>query len=141
MMKKDKSGEGISTFLGPDAAIEGTIVFQGSMRLDGKVRGDITSDDGTLIVGENGQIEAAVTVDIVIVKGALTGTIQARDRIELHPPARVTGDIAAPVVAIAAGVFFNGKCTMTAAAAGAGEKAGAHAAGNARSGEEPKERM
>jgi cytoskeletal protein CcmA (bactofilin family) len=140
-MKKDKRGEAISTFLGPDAEIEGTIAFQGSMRLDGKVRGDITSDDGTLIVGESGQIEAAVTVDTVIVKGALTGTIQARDRIELHPPARVTGDIAAPVVAITAGVAFNGKCTMTAAAAGVGEKAGPQAAGNARSGEEPKERM
>lgn len=140
-MKKDKRREAISTFLGPDAEIEGTIAFEGSIRLDGKVRGDITSDGGTLIVGESGQIEAAVTVDTVIVKGAVSGTLQARDRIELLPPARVTGDIAAPVVAIAAGVVFNGKCTMTGAAAEAGEKAVVEGAGNVKTGEEPKERM
>lgn len=140
-MKKDKRGEAIATFLGPDAEIEGAIAFEGNIRLDGKVRGDITSDGGTLIVGESGQIEAAVTVDTVIVKGAVTGSIQARDRIELLPPARVTGDIAAPVVAIAAGVVFNGKCTMTSAAAGAAEKAVAEGAGKAKTGEEPKERM
>jgi cytoskeletal protein CcmA (bactofilin family) len=140
-MKKDKKGEAISTFLGPDAEIEGAIAFQGSIRLDGKLRGDISSDQGTLIVGESGQIEAAVKVDTVIVKGVVTGTIQARERIELHPPARVTGDIAAPVIAIAAGVVFNGKCTMSGSAAEAMEKAAVGAAGNAKTGEEPKERM
>lgn len=140
-MKKDKRREAISTFLGPDAQIEGTIAFEGSIRLDGRVRGDITSDGGTLIVGASGQIEAAVTVATVIVKGTVSGTIQARDRIELLPPARVTGDIAAPAVAIAAGVVFNGKCTMTGVAAEAAEKVVVEGAGNVESGEEPTERM
>jgi cytoskeletal protein CcmA (bactofilin family) len=140
-MKKGKKTEAISTFLGPEAGIDGAIVFEGSIRLDGKVSGDITSEGGTVIVGESGQIEAAIVVDTAIVKGVVTGTIHARDRIELHPPARVTGDIAAPMVAIAAGVVFNGKCTMTAPAARADEKATATGAGNFKTGEERKKSM
>jgi cytoskeletal protein CcmA (bactofilin family) len=140
-MKKDKKAEAISTFLGPEAGIEGAIAFEGSIRLDGKVSGDITSENGTVIVGETGQVEAVIKVDTAIVKGVVTGTIHARDRIELHPPARVTGDIAAPVITIAAGVVFNGKCTMTLAAAKVGEKATAKGDGNSKTGEERKEGM
>lgn len=72
-MKKGKKTEAISTFLGPEAGIDGAIVFEGSIRLDGKVSGDITSEGGTVIVGESGQIEAAIVVDTAIVKGVVTG--------------------------------------------------------------------
>lgn len=140
-MGKGKKTEAISTFLGAEAGIEGAIAFEGSIRLDGKVSGDISSENGTLIVGETGRIEAVVKVDTAIVKGVVTGTIHARDRIELHPPARVTGEIAAPVVVIAAGVIFNGKCTMTSAATNVGEQATAKGGGNSKTGEERKESM
>lgn len=140
-MAKGKKTEAISTFLGAEAGIEGAIAFEGRIRLDGKVSGDISSENGTLIVGETGQIEAVVKVDTAIVKGVVTGTIHARDRIELHPPARVTGEIAAPVVVIAAGVIFNGKCTMTSAAANVGEQAPAKGGSKSKTGEERKESM
>jgi cytoskeletal protein CcmA (bactofilin family) len=40
------------------------------------------------------------------------GTVYAKSRIEVYKPARVTGDIQAPVISIDAGVTFNGNCTM-----------------------------
>jgi cytoskeletal protein CcmA (bactofilin family) len=42
----------------------------------------------------------------------VSGNIRATSRIELHPPARVFGDLTAPVVVIDAGVVFEGNCTM-----------------------------
>lgn len=140
-MKKDKRSEAISTFLGPEAAIEGTVAFEGSIRLDGKVNGEINSENGTLIVGETAQIEAAIRVDTAVVKGVVSGTVHARDRIELHPPAKVTGDITAPMVAIAAGVVFNGKCSMKSIAAKGPDRTADKGGGKARIGEERKEGM
>jgi cytoskeletal protein CcmA (bactofilin family) len=111
-MKKAKKENSISTFLGSDASIEGTVEFQGMIRLDGNVKGKIFSNRGTVIVGEKAVIDAEMNVDVAIVMGRVNGTIDARDRIEIYPPARVIGDIGAPVISIEAGVMFNGNCTM-----------------------------
>lgn len=102
----------ISTFLGPDAEINGTITFQGAIRLDGNVKGKICSNDGTLIVGEKAVINADIIVDTAIITGNITGSINACSRIEIHSPGRITGDIQSPIILIEAGVVFNGNCNM-----------------------------
>lgn len=116
-MKKDKQNETISTFLGSDVSVEGSIEFQGTIRLDGKVKGKIHSEGGTLIIGEQAVLNADVAVDVAIITGALNGSIDARNKIEIFPPARVSGDIKAPTISIAAGVVFNGNCEMKGRAA------------------------
>jgi cytoskeletal protein CcmA (bactofilin family) len=51
-------------------------------------------------------------VGTAVIKGTVNGHIQAAERIEIHPPAKITGDIQAPVVSIETGVVFNGNCSM-----------------------------
>ena len=111
-MKRKDSTDHISTLLGMGTTIEGTLVFQDTIRLDGKVVGKILSEKGTLIVGERANIEAEIQVGTAIVNGTVNGHIQAAERIDVHSPAKITGDIQAPVVSIETGVAFNGKCTM-----------------------------
>ena len=111
MKKTDKSGK-VSTYLGINASIEGTIDFSDTIRLDGNVKGRIISAVGTVIIGEKAIINADIEVDVAIVKGEINGSLEARDRIEISPPARITGDIQAPVISIETGVIFNGKCSM-----------------------------
>lgn len=113
-MKKSKKVDAISTFLGLDACVEGTIDFRGTIRLDGKVTGKIISDDGTVIIGEKAVINAEIRVGVAIVMGEVNGVIEAKDRIEVYPPGRVQGDIQAPAVSMEAGVVFNGNCAMQA---------------------------
>ena len=112
MVKKGPKSDSISTFLGPDASVEGTLAFQGTIRLDGKVKGKITSNGGTVIVGEQASVSADLAVGIAIVMGEVNGTIEASERIELYPPGRIAGDIQAPVIAIDEGGVFNGNCVM-----------------------------
>lgn len=112
-MKKSKKVDAISTFIGPDAAIEGTIAFQGTIRIDGKVQGKIQSNGGTVIIGEKAAINADIMVDVAIIYGEVNGTINAKDRIAAYPPCRVVGDIEAPTISIEAGVVFNGNCAMS----------------------------
>ena len=111
-MKKEKNIGSISTFLGADSRIEGTIEFQGTIRLDGRVKGKIFSNGGTLIIGEKAVIQADIRVSSIIVMGEVNGTIDAKNRVEVYPPGRVNGDIEAGVISIEPGGVFTGNCSM-----------------------------
>jgi cytoskeletal protein CcmA (bactofilin family) len=112
VMGKKTRQDTISTFIGPEAEIQGTLSFKGTIRVDGKMKGKIESADGTLIVGESARIEADISVDSGVIMGEIIGTVNAKSRIEIYKPARITGDIQAPVISIDAGVTFNGNCSM-----------------------------
>jgi len=111
-MKKGKKHDSISTFLGSDASIDGTVEFRGAIRLDGNVKGKVKSNGGTVIVGEKAVVEAKIAVGVAIIMGEVHGTIDAQDRIEIYPPGRVIGDIQAPVITVDEGGIFNGNCIM-----------------------------
>jgi cytoskeletal protein CcmA (bactofilin family) len=110
--KRGRKADSISTFLGSQASVDGTIEFQGTIRLDGSVKGKIKSSGGTVIVGEKAVVDAEVFVGTAIIMGEVRGTIDAEERIEVYPPGRVVGDIQAPVISIEEGGLFNGNCAM-----------------------------
>ena len=111
-MKKEKKTDRISTFIGADASIDGTIEFKGTIRVDGQVKGKIISNGGTVVVGEKAAVDAYLDVNVAVVMGEVNGTIKAKERIEVYPPGRVGGDIQSPVVSIEPGGIFNGSCVM-----------------------------
>ena len=112
-MKKEKPSDStISTFLGHGTSVDGTLEFQGTIRLDGNVKGQVIGQNGTLIIGDKAVVQAQVRVDTAIVRGELNGSIEAKTRIEAYPPARIIGDIQAPQISVESGVVFNGNCSM-----------------------------
>jgi cytoskeletal protein CcmA (bactofilin family) len=115
-MKKEKKTDRISTFIGADASINGTIEFKGTIRVDGEVKGKIISSGGTVVVGEKAAVDAEIHVNVAVVMGEVNGAIIAKERIEVFPPGRVGGDIQSPVVSIEPGGIFNGSCVMKAPA-------------------------
>jgi len=110
---KERHSDSISTLLGEDARIEGLLDFEGTLRLDGKLEGTLTGRNGTLIVGEKAVLKAEITVKNAVIMGTVTGRVEALEKIELYPPAKIDGDIMAPKVTIEAGAILNGKCLMT----------------------------
>ncbi|MDM8542305.1 polymer-forming cytoskeletal protein [Desulfococcaceae bacterium HSG7] len=111
-MRKNKKAASISTFIEAGVSIEGTITFENTIRLDGKLKGKISGNSGTVIIGEKGDMQADINAAVVVIMGQVQGTVVATERIEIYPPARVAGDIQAPVVSIESGVVFNGNCSM-----------------------------
>jgi cytoskeletal protein CcmA (bactofilin family) len=121
MIGKDKKPSAaepgtISTLLGRDTEIEGALAFKETIRVDGRIKGKLTSSKGTVIIGENAVIEADVQVGVAIIRGKVHGRVAAEQRIEIYAPAQVEGDICAPIVTIDSGVLFNGNCQMQAVA-------------------------
>ncbi len=101
----------ISGLLEKGCEFEGKLTFEGTVRINGKFVGEIFSD-GTLIVGEGASIDGRVDVGNMIIHGEVTGNIRAKDRIEMHTPAVVQGDINAQTLVIDEGVIFEGSCSM-----------------------------
>lgn len=85
-MGKKKKQDAISTFIGSESEFLGTLSFDGTIRIDGRLKGEITSAEGTLIIGESAIIEADIKVGSGIIMGEVTGTVQAKDRIEVYKP-------------------------------------------------------
>ena len=92
-MTKSKTSDALTMLLGPGTAVEGTIEFKDTVRLEGSVNGTISSSDGTVILGEKAEVQGDIRVNIAIIRGKVNGKIEARTRIELYPPARIEGDI------------------------------------------------
>lgn len=101
-----------STFLDEGSAIEGKFSFSGQVMLNGKLHGEIVSND-TLIVGEKGVVNANIRAGFVQISGEVVGNVHATERVELCASSRVHGDVDAPVVIIEDGAIFEGHCRMT----------------------------
>src|SRR3954466_13329554 len=113
----DSRPEGeINTLLGRGSEFEGKLTFEGTVRIDGKLSGEIFSED-VLVVGEGAQVNAEIDVGVIIVEGNVTGNIRAKRAVELHAPARMKGNIETPSLYIDKGVIFEGNCKMDVSAA------------------------
>ena len=106
-----KNKEQINAFLGKDTEFEGKLSFKGFVRIDGRFTGEIFSE-GTLSVGETAIIRSDIHVSHIIISGEIRGNIIADNRIEIHAPGKVFGNIQAPAVIIEEGVIFEGNCRM-----------------------------
>ena len=113
-MKLVKSDNGNSEFgwIGRGIEINGDIAFSDRLQVDGKVSGKVTSEGGTLIVGETGQLEAKIDVGVCVIHGAVNGNLNARSKVEIRRTGRVHGDLMTPVLLVEEGAVFNGAMKM-----------------------------
>ena len=106
------NGEDISAFVGKGVAFKGTITYNGTVRIDGSLDGEIHTE-GVLLVGEEAVITAKVVAGTIVCKGMITGDICAKDKIKLQAPAVISGGVTTPLLFIEEGVLFNGTLEMT----------------------------
>jgi cytoskeletal protein CcmA (bactofilin family) len=104
----------ITTLLGRGATFEGKLTFEGTVRIDGRFKGEVFSDD-VLVIGDGAHVEATIDVGEVIIQGTVVGNITAKRAIEIHAPGKVKGDLHTPALQIDKGVIFEGRSFMEAA--------------------------
>jgi cytoskeletal protein CcmA (bactofilin family) len=113
-MKLVKGDNGNSDFgwIGRGIEVTGDIVFADRIQVDGKVSGKLSSESGTLVLGEPGLLEAQVDVGVCVIHGSIHGNIIARSKVEIHKTGRVHGDVITPVLLVEEGALFNGAIRM-----------------------------
>ena len=105
-----RGGE-LNTIVGKGTFITGDMQVQNSLRIDGKVKGNVKVTD-TVVIGKEGKVEGNVNAKHLFLAGTVKGNITASGKVLLESTASVFGDITAVRLVIDEGALFDGKCAM-----------------------------
>lgn len=112
--------EKFDTLIGKNTVIHGRLVLLDSIRIDGKVVGNIESTKEeaiTVVIGDSGEVQGDIVAQRVVVAGKVSGNIHAHERVELHADCLVQGDIKYGSIAIEHGSKVLGLLLQVGAAA------------------------
>ena len=101
----------IETLIGQSIEVDGDLNFSGGLHLDGKVKGNVTSESGSnsvLVVSEQGQISGDVSVPYAVINGTINGNVYASEKLELSNKACINGNVHYNVLEMASGASVNG---------------------------------
>ncbi|MFQ5445280.1 MAG: polymer-forming cytoskeletal protein [Nitrospinales bacterium] len=111
-MAQKKEDTQLKAYMGEDAIFNGSLAFEGTVRIDGRFEGQVVTED-TLIVGESGRIIADINAGTVVCKGKIEGNIIATDKVELHSTSQVVGTVKTPSLYVEVGGILDGQCDMS----------------------------
>ena len=112
MFKNKKGSQRIDSLIGQGTVVTGDLAFAGGLRIDGTVRGGLTSvddKDSTLVVSEKARIEGGVRCSHLILNGEVVGPIEISQYVELQAKARVMGDLTYKVLEMHPGAVVQGR--------------------------------
>ena len=102
----------IRAFLEHGCEFQGKLQFSGVVRLNGKFKGDIESND-TLIVGDTAEVEGTIHVGAIIVGGKIVGEVYAKHRAEILSTGFVDGILVSPALITHEGAQLAGQFKVT----------------------------
>ncbi|MBI4348648.1 MAG: polymer-forming cytoskeletal protein [Elusimicrobia bacterium] len=102
----------METLVGPEAYFQGAMTVRGSIRVEGRVEGDILEAQ-TVVIGPNGKVRGNVCAERVVVGGQVAGDVVAASILEIKATGRVTGNLRTPRLLIEEGASFDGSCSMS----------------------------
>jgi cytoskeletal protein CcmA (bactofilin family) len=108
------SGKGksqLNGFLDGGSHLEGKLRFEDTFRVEGRITGAVESQ-GSLFVGERGEIRGEVRVRQLFVSGFVDAVIEATERVEVAAGGRLHGEVTAPCLVIEEGAIFQGQSKM-----------------------------
>lgn len=113
-MLKKQNNTVMDTIIGEHTTIIGNIESDGSVKVEGRVEGDIkAAGDVTTLV--NAVIIGNIWCENMILAGTVTGNIYAKNNLHLESTARLKGDVEIHSLVTDEGAVFEGSCKMTAA--------------------------
>ena len=112
-MKKNAkaSQKSVSTIIGADTIIGGSVTTENSIRIDGSIVGGLTSK-GTVILAPTGKVTGNIVADYLVVAGTIEGDMWIRERAEFENTSNVNGDITTTRLIIEEDAQFHGMSIM-----------------------------
>ncbi len=107
----NKKVERIETLVGAGTTIEGDIVGESSILVNGTVTGSVTTNR-TIRVGKSGVIKGDVSANSAILGGVIEGDLDVKESTVLGSESRLMGDLKTTTLKIEEGATFEGRCVM-----------------------------
>ena len=101
----------VDTIIGNNSSFIGNFESEGSVRVDGKVKGDLKAA-GDIFIGSGASITGNVTAGNVHLAGTIEGNITAGGMLKILSTAKLYGDIKVNSFIADEGAIFQGKCNM-----------------------------
>ena len=96
----------VASVIADDLTIEGGVIGEGELHVDGTIKGDVRV--GKLTLGETGHIQGNVYAETVEARGRIVGSITAKV-VRLFATAYIDGDVTHENLAMETGAFFQGR--------------------------------
>ena len=112
MKESDNREIGAINIIAQGTQLEGSILTNGDCRIDGVVKGNVTSK-AKIIIGRSGKVDGNVTCANIDIEGTINAeTLNVTELIFLKETANVVGNTSANKIAIEPGAEFSGNCKM-----------------------------
>lgn len=112
MWEKKKHVEDTKAFLGKGAEFFGKLIFKGNVRIDGDFQGEIYGQ-GSVDVGEGALVKANIAVHSIYIGGEIQGSIEVKERVNIHSTGKLFGDVRTPIFIMEEGALFDGRSHMS----------------------------
>ena len=99
------------TLLAKGVLLRGEIHVEGTVRIDGRLDGDIQTK-GQVIIGEDGLVQGTITAGTVISSGRIKAKVMAAERVQLMKTATLIGEVLTPVLIMEEGAKLQGVADM-----------------------------
>jgi cytoskeletal protein CcmA (bactofilin family) len=109
MVNGNDQNDGRTATVGISVTIKGEIKGSEDIRVDGQVEGKIDLPEHTLTIGPDATVVADINAKVVVVFGAVTGTVVARDKADIRKSASVEGSLACGRLLVEEGATITGK--------------------------------
>jgi len=131
--KKTSDNSELNAFLGVGTEYRGKLDFVGTVRIDGRFEGEI-STDGDLILGRKASITGVVRVGRLTSCGNIKGDVVVKERAVMEKTSTLNGSLNTPILVVEKGAIIEGEIVMTKEGVSASPKVvSADFGGNARS--------
>lgn len=98
-------------FVGDVVNFTGEVSFKSMLRIDGHFSGNVTSQNGTLIISSGAEVtKAVIKVAVAKINGTVEGDIRASEQLVLGRTANVKGQVTSPALVVEEGAQLNGSC-------------------------------
>src|SRR3954470_14949701 len=109
------AGDDNITLLAKGVLLRGEIHVEGTVRIDGRLDGDIQTK-GQVIIGEDGLVQGTITAGTVVSSGRIKAKVTANERIQLLKTATLIGEVLSPILIMEEGAKLQGATDMGVAA-------------------------
>ena len=105
-----KDDKQLETIIGNNTQIDGNISTKGTIKVDGRINGNIETD--WIILGEKSYMKGNITASGVVIAGYVEGNISAKEVIEIKRSGQARGDISTSKLVVIEGGFVDGQVSM-----------------------------